>query len=612
MAILNWQNTQAPELENEYKAAAIPSISTNFTKTNVPKSTTFKSSGLPTLDVGTYKADQTYTPKADETVEGRLSNLLTSDNPYMKAAETAGLQAANKRGLLNSSLAVGASQKSAIEAALPIAQQDASYMQNRGLAGLQGEIDSALSKQGFEQDYGLTGYKGEIDSSLSAQEHEQAGNLANIQGEINANLSNQEFRQNAGLESVRGEIASNQSAKDYRQQGALYSQQGIISSLLSEQESGQAQALEALQQTGRLNEIREQNAGNLSLETLRQSGEMSLSAQEGNIAQDLERLRQQGDINTIEAERLANEALEELRQRGEADLSAQEAQQLTDLETMRSNLEKANMQAEYDAKQQLETLLQKGRENLSAQEAQQAQTLETFVQEQQTYRFMQELAQNEMFKLAEIDPYSLIEDPGRLTETDRDTMARIVGQMSTDYNVQVGNIYSNPDYASDADRTAAVSRLTDAYKAGVTTLASVYGVDVEWPVVATDSGGTIGNDTTLNPNPQPTGGNTGGGGTTGTGEPGGNDTGGTNDTTPVETPTWYGQNYLGYNLGDLVDGAMDSDSSLTRAEAEQAVRKIIEMYSSGTVTWMSDQEKREYLERVKSGQDAAIRYYLLL
>ena len=43
----------------------------------------------------------------------------------MKQAQTRGLQLANKRGLLNSSLAVGAAQAETIRSALPIASQEA-------------------------------------------------------------------------------------------------------------------------------------------------------------------------------------------------------------------------------------------------------------------------------------------------------------------------------------------------------------------------------------------------------------------------------------------------------------------------------------------------------
>ncbi len=58
-------------------------------------------------------------------VSTQLDKLLDSDSSYMKRAEAKALEGMNRMGLLNSSMAIGASQAAAIDAALPIAQQDA-------------------------------------------------------------------------------------------------------------------------------------------------------------------------------------------------------------------------------------------------------------------------------------------------------------------------------------------------------------------------------------------------------------------------------------------------------------------------------------------------------
>ena len=62
---------------------------------------------------------------AKETVAGQMTGLLQHNSPYIKQARQSGQNYAAKRGLLNSSMAAGASHKAAISAALPIAQQDA-------------------------------------------------------------------------------------------------------------------------------------------------------------------------------------------------------------------------------------------------------------------------------------------------------------------------------------------------------------------------------------------------------------------------------------------------------------------------------------------------------
>lgn len=54
------------------------------------------------------------------------SDIMGQDSELMQLAETEGMQTANKRGMLNSSMAVGASQDAAYRVALPMASQNAS------------------------------------------------------------------------------------------------------------------------------------------------------------------------------------------------------------------------------------------------------------------------------------------------------------------------------------------------------------------------------------------------------------------------------------------------------------------------------------------------------
>lgn len=62
----------------------------------------------------------------EQTSQGQLSGILASGSPLMTQAKTQGLQTANQRGLLNSSIAAGAAQGAMIERATPLATQDAS------------------------------------------------------------------------------------------------------------------------------------------------------------------------------------------------------------------------------------------------------------------------------------------------------------------------------------------------------------------------------------------------------------------------------------------------------------------------------------------------------
>lgn len=63
--------------------------------------------------------------KPEQTVQSQINDIIKADSPLMQMAETRGLQKANQRGLMNSSMAVGAGQAEVIAAAAPIATADA-------------------------------------------------------------------------------------------------------------------------------------------------------------------------------------------------------------------------------------------------------------------------------------------------------------------------------------------------------------------------------------------------------------------------------------------------------------------------------------------------------
>lgn len=84
----------------------------------------------------TYSADQiTVDPKS--TVSGQLEGLLSKSNPYIGRARTSAAQTGNARGLLNSSMSAGAGEAAAIDAAMPIATQDAQTYGQSQLANQQ-------------------------------------------------------------------------------------------------------------------------------------------------------------------------------------------------------------------------------------------------------------------------------------------------------------------------------------------------------------------------------------------------------------------------------------------------------------------------------------------
>jgi hypothetical protein len=66
-----------------------------------------------------------YDVTKQQTVQGQLEGVIAADSPLMQQARAQSLAQMNRRGLINSSMAVGAGQEAVIKQALPIAQADA-------------------------------------------------------------------------------------------------------------------------------------------------------------------------------------------------------------------------------------------------------------------------------------------------------------------------------------------------------------------------------------------------------------------------------------------------------------------------------------------------------
>lgn len=100
----------------------------------------------------------------NELVENRLNGLLSSNSPYIRNARQRGVEYAASRGNVNSSIAAGASQRAALEAAMPIAESDAGAYRdaNRGnfesLSQLRqmrtaADLDNWLSSESYTRDF---------------------------------------------------------------------------------------------------------------------------------------------------------------------------------------------------------------------------------------------------------------------------------------------------------------------------------------------------------------------------------------------------------------------------------------------------------------------------
>lgn len=120
----------------------------------------------------------------DQTVQGQVKSIIDQNSPLMQQAETRSLQNMNTRGLINSSMAVGAGQAAVLDAAMPIASQDAStYAKNASdNAAFTNQFAMANNAQGYDitknklQQEQKFGY----DTALTTMQNDSAKELANI------------------------------------------------------------------------------------------------------------------------------------------------------------------------------------------------------------------------------------------------------------------------------------------------------------------------------------------------------------------------------------------------------------------------------------------------
>lgn len=108
----------------------------------------------------------TNTVDSNQTVQGQVNGLMSSGNPYVEQARTGAKQQMNSRGLLNSSMAIGASDQAAYNAALPIAQADAARYSTVNDQNWNAQNTSQQYNTGVAMDIAKTGYAGEQQTAM--------------------------------------------------------------------------------------------------------------------------------------------------------------------------------------------------------------------------------------------------------------------------------------------------------------------------------------------------------------------------------------------------------------------------------------------------------------
>jgi hypothetical protein len=187
-----------------------------------------------------------WTPQ-DDRVDTEVSRITAAGGKLMQQAKTDGLAGAQRRGLLNSSMAVGSSQAAVLNAALPMAQQNAAqtaqknlssqeYGQSRGLQEQQGQITSGLQKEKFGYDTSLAEQKFGYDTSLSKQGYEQTRGLQEQKFGYDTSLEDQRFGNDSKLSKQNFDQTWAVNDQKLQQEYALADQQATNQAKLSDQD----------------------------------------------------------------------------------------------------------------------------------------------------------------------------------------------------------------------------------------------------------------------------------------------------------------------------------------------------------------------------------------
>lgn len=164
----------------------------------------------------------------DASVSKKLTGLLSSNNKYMQQAGTEGRKAANRRGLLNSSIAVGAVEDARIRAALPIASQEAGQIHQSNLQGT--DIASRERMQGrqFEHETGLQG------TDIESRERMQGVDVASRERMQGLDITSREGMQEAELTSLAQRQQADIASREQMQLTDIASREGMQAAQLSQ------------------------------------------------------------------------------------------------------------------------------------------------------------------------------------------------------------------------------------------------------------------------------------------------------------------------------------------------------------------------------------------
>ena len=273
-----------------------------------------KNAPLPKVDAPTLRGPTLSNVSSDSTVSGQMDKILSSSSPLLQRAKTRAAQAANSRGLLNSSMGVQAGQEAVLTTALPMAQQAAAAYDNQRLVnqGAQNQFNFAENKYNFDK--GMNQQQFGQNYQLSDQNYGQQTGTGAYSGAglIGANLQSQ-----LALQQGKQSFAASEAALGRTQQTGL--QEGQQSFAAGEAALGRAQ------QRGLLSTQQDFAAGESALGRTQQTGLQE--GQQGFEASQSALGRQQQLTAMREDHKNAMSSAETAQEYGQANMTMQNSLQ---------------------------------------------------------------------------------------------------------------------------------------------------------------------------------------------------------------------------------------------------------------------------------------------
>jgi hypothetical protein len=158
------------------------------------------------------------------TAQGQLSGILNKGGPLMQQAATQGAQLAASKGLLNSSMGVQAAQAAVMDRAIPLAQSDASAMNQGNQFNTSAQNQFALQNNQTTNAMNQWNAGQQNESTLKALDVNSREALAGIEAEYKTTMQT-----SSSAESMYNQVLKNisdiQGNKDIGDKGAAITSQ---------------------------------------------------------------------------------------------------------------------------------------------------------------------------------------------------------------------------------------------------------------------------------------------------------------------------------------------------------------------------------------------------